>query len=293
MADVVSLGDRLRLRRTELGLSQAQAARELDVARTAYRLWEMEAAKPAPDRWRLISRWLGVSVSTMLLAEELISKEEATAADAVVDADFGTPGRGWDAASPAGQGDFFQQSRSLVDDGLAAGSITREQADELTAIFDRLEQERQAAATAAWAPGELRKAFPAGVNAPRAAREAVSFIAADIPTDALETARLLTSELVTNSVIHGPAAPASVGLVVDVQRARIRVAVSDEGDAAPQPMPPSQDGGYGLTLVEALATRWSTSREAGRNVVWFEIDLPVPGAQGPPVGARRHLRTPP
>ena len=56
MPDVVSVGDRLWQRRTELGLSQAQAACELDVARKAYRLWEMEAAKPAPDRWRLLSR---------------------------------------------------------------------------------------------------------------------------------------------------------------------------------------------------------------------------------------------
>ena len=67
--------------RTERGLSQAQAARELDVARTAYRLWEMEAAKPSPDRWRLIARWLGVSISTMLLAEDLIDAEDAGAAD--------------------------------------------------------------------------------------------------------------------------------------------------------------------------------------------------------------------
>ena len=54
-AKVIPLGERLRLHRTERGLSQAQAARELEVARTAYRLWEMEAAKPSPDRWRLIA----------------------------------------------------------------------------------------------------------------------------------------------------------------------------------------------------------------------------------------------
>ena len=50
MAEQVrSLAERLRERRAELGLSQSEAARELDVARTAYRLWEMEAAKPSPD----------------------------------------------------------------------------------------------------------------------------------------------------------------------------------------------------------------------------------------------------
>jgi transcriptional regulator with XRE-family HTH domain len=88
MAEVVSLGDRLKTRRARLGLSQAQAARELDVARTAYRLWEMEAAKPSPDRWRLISRWLGVSVTTMLLADQLISAEDASASS-VAEAHFG------------------------------------------------------------------------------------------------------------------------------------------------------------------------------------------------------------
>ena len=38
---------------------------------------EMEAAKPAPDRWRTIARWLGESMTAMLLAEELIDQEEA------------------------------------------------------------------------------------------------------------------------------------------------------------------------------------------------------------------------
>src|SRR6476469_4212124 len=84
-AQVVSLAERLKTRREQLGLSQAQAARELDVARTAYRLWEMEAAKPQPDRWKLISRWLGVSVTTMLLADELDERSEAGAASAAFD----------------------------------------------------------------------------------------------------------------------------------------------------------------------------------------------------------------
>jgi transcriptional regulator with XRE-family HTH domain len=97
MAEVVSFGDRLKQRRAELGLSQAQAARELDVARTAYRLWEMEAATPAPDRWRLLSRWLGVSVTAMLLADELISEAEASASQ-VLEVDFGRSGRDWGTA---------------------------------------------------------------------------------------------------------------------------------------------------------------------------------------------------
>src|SRR5262245_36244340 len=97
MADssVVSIADRLKQRRQELEISQAQAARELDVARTAYRLWEMEAARPAPDRWRLIAGWLGVSVTTMLLAENLVSEGEAVMAE-VAELNFGRTGRDWD-----------------------------------------------------------------------------------------------------------------------------------------------------------------------------------------------------
>jgi transcriptional regulator with XRE-family HTH domain len=275
MADVVSLGDRLKTRRAELGLSQAQAARELDVARTAYRLWEMEAAKPSPDRWRLISRWLGVSVTTMLLADELISAEEATAST-VTEAGFGRSGGDWDVASAARQGDFFHQSRGLIQDGVASGSITAEQADELGVVLDRLEQERRAAPTLEWAPGELRKAFPASERTPRAARDAVSLIAGDLPTAELETARLLTSELVTNSVVHGP--PGIVGVFIEVGRDRIRIEISDEADTSPQPAPPDREGGYGLALVEALASRWDTARDGDRNVTWFELDLPPPGA---------------
>ncbi|HWC67533.1 MAG TPA: helix-turn-helix transcriptional regulator, partial [Acidimicrobiales bacterium] len=71
-AEVIPLGARLRQRREELGLSQSQAARELEVARTAYRLWEMEAARPAPDRWRVVAKWLGISMTALLHAGELL-----------------------------------------------------------------------------------------------------------------------------------------------------------------------------------------------------------------------------
>src|ERR1043165_2984821 len=82
MGQVMSLADRLKAKREERGISQSQAARELEVARTAYRLWEMEAARPAPDRWRLLARWLGVTMTTLLVAEGLLSEEEATSSDA-------------------------------------------------------------------------------------------------------------------------------------------------------------------------------------------------------------------
>ncbi|HET7380229.1 MAG TPA: ATP-binding protein, partial [Gaiellales bacterium] len=221
---------------------------------------------------RLLSRWLGVSVSTMLLADELISEAEASAGT-VVDLGVERSGRGWGTAS-----DFFQQGRKLVQNGIASGSITPEQAGELTVMLDRLELERRKATTTAWAPGELRKTYPASRQTPRAARDAVSLVAGDIPSDAFETARLLTSELVTNSLKYGPPAPASIGLYVGVARDLIRVEVWDEAAAPPELKTPSEHGGYGLALVDSLATRWGTDRDGDRNVTWFELALPAPGA---------------
>ena len=111
-------------------------------------------------------------------------------------------------------------------------------------MFDRLEEERQRGSTAGWSPGELRKAFLAVEETPRASRDAVTLVAGDIPSQALETARLLTSELVTNSIRHGPSAPATIGLFIQVANDRMRVEVSDGADAAPRLRPPTEHGGH-------------------------------------------------
>ena len=139
-ARIISLSERLKSRREQRGISQAQAARELDVARTAYRLWEMEAAKPAPDRWRLIASWLGVSVTTMLLAEDLLSEDEAAMGE-LATFDFERSGRDWDDSAAANTGGFFEQARSLVDDGARSGDISAEQAAALTFVLERIKQE--------------------------------------------------------------------------------------------------------------------------------------------------------
>ena len=279
MADsVVSLAERLKQRRAELGLSQSQAARELDVARTAYRLWELEAAKPAPDRWRLIASWLGVSVTTMLLAEDLLTDEEA-AQSKLVELDFSRTGRDWDVVGASKSGDFFAQARALLEDGVRSDEITEEQAAGLRVLFDRIGLQSSKTATDSWEAAELRKVLRADELAPRIARDAVSAVGADLPPEDVETARLLVSELVTNSVRHGPTSEgATVRLFVGVGRERLRVEVSDDAAGGARPQSPTQDGGYGLALVAALATRWGAGREGGANVTWFELDLRSPGS---------------
>ena len=274
-ASVVSIAERLKQRREELGMSQSQAARELDVARTAYRLWEMEAAKPAPDRWRLIASWLGVSVTTMLLAEDLVTEDEAAMGE-IAAFDFGLPARGLSGSRH--EKDFFAQAKNLIATGVDGGDITSEHAQDLTFLVERIEKESSQMQTSAWEATELRKSLHANESAPRAAREALSFVGADLPAAPLETARLLISELVTNSVVHGPSGPSSsVGLYVSVERNVLRVEVSDDSPQGAIPRAPGEDGGFGLAFVAAMSSRWGSGRTDGLNVTWFELDVAVPG----------------
>jgi transcriptional regulator with XRE-family HTH domain len=274
---VVSIADRLKQRREELGISQSQAARELDVARTAYRLWEMEAARPAPDRWRLIASWLGVSVTTMLLAEELVSEDEAQMAEVTALA-FGRSGRDWDATAATKPGDFFEQARALIADGAESGDLTAEQAEAFAFLIQRIEHERTEMETNAWEEVELRRSYPATGLAPRAAREALAAVVVDLPDDQIAIGRLLISELVSNSVKYGsPEADAKLGLFVGVERNRLRVEVLDASQGSAELRHAGEDGGYGLLLVDSLSSRWGSSRDGDLNVTWFELDLPPPG----------------
>lgn len=140
MAEAVrTLAEQLRTTRTERGLSQSAAARELNVARTAYRLWELEAARPAPDRWRLVARWLGVSLSTLLLAEGLISDGEADSSGAAADRYQAMTGTPFDVDAERETGDFFEQAHSVIDRSIERGLLNAEEAGQFRAMFRRIE----------------------------------------------------------------------------------------------------------------------------------------------------------
>ena len=87
---------------------------------------------------------------------------------------------------------------------------------------------------------------------------------------------LLVSELINNAVLHGGAAANDkVTLRISVAPERVRVEVSDAGVGFRRlyPQQPSPDGigGYGLVLVDMLASRWDVDTDAG-TCVWFELD---------------------
>jgi transcriptional regulator with XRE-family HTH domain/anti-sigma regulatory factor (Ser/Thr protein kinase) len=280
---VVSLGERLKERRKQLGISQAQAARELEVARTAYRLWEMEAAKPAPDRWRLISRWLGVSVAALLLADDLMQADEARRAE-VIAARFGP--WGWDSESAREDGSWFEQERSLIARAEEEGRLTGRDAAGLAQVLDKVELRELARATSGWRSAEFHRALPVDGSAPALGRAALLVAAAGVPEQILLDAELLTSELLTNSVRHGPIDAEVITLRISVGERMLRVEVADAGSGQARRRMSDHEDGWGLRLVRELATRWGGGRSDGRNVTWFELDIPGPGAPPPRTSSR-------
>lgn len=85
----------------------------------------------------------------------------------------------------------------------------------------------------------------------------------------LQTAKLLTSELVTNALLHGEG---SITLLASLDRERLLVEVIDEGHGLHPPAERRRDsvGGYGLRIVDSEATRWGTHK--GTTHVWFELE---------------------
>jgi anti-anti-sigma factor len=120
-------------------------------------------------------------------------------------------------------------------------------------------------------------------HAPGRARAEVREALAGRLADAdVATVVLLTSELVTNAVIH-PKAPedTSVCLRIWVYDAGVRVEVEDCGEGFDPAAPtttaaePRQRGGRGLFLVDRCSASWGarhTEHEQGRGFcVWFEF----------------------
>ena len=91
----------------------------------------------------------------------------------------------------------------------------------------------------------------------------------------MEDARLLVSELVTNSVLHSAPAPRQeIEVILSLDEGVLRVDVSDAGVGfAHEPRTPesSSESGWGLHLVSRVADRWGVVDGSGARV-WFELD---------------------
>ncbi|HVF09051.1 MAG TPA: ATP-binding protein [Actinomycetota bacterium] len=127
------------------------------------------------------------------------------------------------------------------------------------------------------------------VEAPSAARAALADALAP-PTDAEfdlgpvnETARLLITELVSNSVRHaGTPAETMVRLDIAADPGCLRIEVHDEGADEPELVRAGRTHeGFGLTLVDRLADRWGIDHDGSGTRAWFELSLGTAAAGWP------------
>jgi anti-sigma regulatory factor (Ser/Thr protein kinase) len=136
----------------------------------------------------------------------------------------------------------------------------------------------EGAAKAAPNPGDARRVSvrlrPTSTAAERA-RRALQRLA--LPTPLADEAELLVSEVVTNSIRHAGLGPADlIHLTADWTGTRLWVHVRDRGHIAHPAVvsgsirpAPGEESGWGLYLVDRLASRWGTATDG----YWFELHL--------------------
>jgi anti-sigma regulatory factor (Ser/Thr protein kinase) len=138
--------------------------------------------------------------------------------------------------------------------------------------------------------GPAEVAIPLDVQAPGVARSVVAeWLTGQVAPSVLDTALLLVSELVTNSVRHsGVPEGEDVVVRVDLWRDGCRLEVEDPGrggQIAPQPQDLLRGRGMGLNLVQMLSERWGVVRATeGPTRVWAQ--LPRAAALAAAAGAR-------
>lgn len=93
-----------------------------------------------------------------------------------------------------------------------------------------------------------------------------------LTVDRCDDALLLTSELVTNAVLHGRS---EVCVEVTSAERLVRIAVLDENSRHPTVVSEDPDAldGRGLALVAAVAVRWGVEDRPMGKSVWFELAL--------------------
>lgn len=93
----------------------------------------------------------------------------------------------------------------------------------------------------------------------------------EVDDEHLDEAMLLTSELLSNAVLH---ARTDARLTVHSREdGTLRIEVADENPRLPITVAPPEDAqsGRGLWLVETLSSAWGVERTGTGKTVWFEL----------------------
>jgi len=114
----------------------------------------------------------------------------------------------------------------------------------------------------------LEPVAPAAGAARRWVRERLAEFGLEPLTEAVT---LLTSEVVTNAVLH---AATALRVAVFPDGIGVRVEVRDGSPVSPSHRrhPSTSSLGRGLTMLDALADEWGWRRDGSGKVVWFRVD---------------------
>jgi anti-sigma regulatory factor (Ser/Thr protein kinase) len=120
---------------------------------------------------------------------------------------------------------------------------------------------------------EVRTMLTAHPTSVGAARRFVRdvLMSRQVPDGVVDTVELLTSEVVTNAIVHAQSGPQ---LAVTVDGHVVRVAVRDLSPAVPVRRLGRLDdvSGRGVVIVEELASAWGVELDRnGSKRVWFEV----------------------
>lgn len=93
-----------------------------------------------------------------------------------------------------------------------------------------------------------------------------------LPSDLIDTARLLTSELLTNALVHAPG-PLTVSVIRSATELTVEVTDTSSDPPCPRQAAATDESGRGLALITALAHKWGTHPHPPGKTVWYTLSL--------------------
>jgi CheY-like chemotaxis protein/anti-sigma regulatory factor (Ser/Thr protein kinase) len=126
--------------------------------------------------------------------------------------------------------------------------------------------------------GRHAATFPPAPGSPREVRRWMRPVLDEWVPEHLDAVLLVTSEIVTNAVVH---AHTPVEVTLRPVAGGVRVGVEDRRTEEPVRRTAGSDAesGRGLGIVEAMSSRWGVVQRPGGKLVWFE--LTGSGSEGP------------